>query len=76
MSNAHNMLRGVTAHWSSTAEVAGRAGASPRASGPLYELAARGLVEVTRPGTPPRWRLTERGAAMPRDLSAASAASK
>lgn len=71
MSDARNVLRGVTVHWSST----GRAGTSPRASGPLYELAASGLVEVTPAGAAPRWRLTERGAAMLRDIAAASAAS-
>ena len=64
------VLGGVTARWSSTGEVAGRAGVQ-RASPVLYGLASEGLVEVTPPSfNGPRWRLTQRGAAELRDLAA------
>lgn len=73
----HCALAGVRPAWSSTGEVAGRARLAMRgASALLYSLQRAGLVEVTPAGVPPRWRLTERGAAELRTLAAKVAVSK
>lgn len=74
------VLAAVTAHWSSTPEVACRAvrgRESLATAGILTALEQRGLVEARRPPKGHmQWRLTERGAAEPRDLPAEVAASR